>query len=417
MGSHDDGSTFRRAEPGLPTADSDPSAAPTGPKPSPSLSDIEEKYLNPQSDQPAGQHTQFIRMAFAQVQKREKRKSRVVLAGVGILLLLSASYGIYQQYRVRRIDRQAAEFFQSMKAFEVQIVGLRQAAEESGSPGLMASLSAIESQRQASKEQYDAYVRDRGLYRRLRTREDTLIYETARIFGESEFEISSRFIEAIQNEIRSYWLARGESRFLGALERAEENGYTERIVAALQEHGLPPEFFYLALQESEFREKVVGPWTRYGHAKGMWQFIPVTAERYGLNTGTLADTDQQDPNDERLDFELATDAASRYLRDLHGILTQASGLLVMAAYNWGEHRIEPRLDALPEPQDVFREEFSSVPTNPASRNYWAFLSEYEDRMPDQTKDYVIKIFSAAVIGRDPRHFGLDIEDPLAPYLN
>ena len=70
---------------------------------------------------------------------------------------------------------------------------------------------------------------------------------------------------------------------------------------------------------------------------------------------------------------------------------------------------------MPEPRDVFREEFSAIPNNPASRNYWTFLSEYEDRMPEETKDYVIKIFSAAVIGRDPQHFGLDIQNPLAPY--
>jgi membrane-bound lytic murein transglycosylase D len=37
-------------------------------------------------------------------------------------------------------------------------------------------------------------------------------------------------------------------------------------------------------------------------------------------------------------------------------------------------------------------------------------------MPEQTKDYVLKIFSAAVIGQDPRHFGFDFDDPLGPYL-
>jgi len=378
-----------------------------------SLSEIEEKYLNPESDQPAGQRTQFIRMAYAQVQKREKRRTRLILGIVGALLLISAGYGLYQSQRIRRIESQAAELFQLMKRYEVQLVGLRQQAEESGSPELLAQVSSIETTRQAYVENYEAFVRDRGLYRRLKTDEERLIYETARVFGESEFEISSSFIAAVSESIHGYWLVgRGRARLLEALERAEANGYAERISAALQRHGVPPEFFYLALQESDFNARAVGPETRWGRAKGMWQFIPATAERYGLETGSLTATTERDPNDQRLDFELATDAAARYLRDLHGILTQASGLLVMASYNWGEHRVQPRLENLPEPRDVFREEFAGVPEDPASRNYWRFLTEYEDKMPEETKDYVIKIFSAAVIGRDPRAFGLEMENPL-----
>jgi len=383
-----------------------------------SLTEIEERYLNPQSDQPAGQRTQFIRMAFAQVQKRERKKTRLILGVVGLLLLASAAYGVFQRQRVRELDRQAAEFFRLMKSYEVQLVALRQEAERTGSPGLMGQLDAIESARREARESYDAFVRERGIYRRLRTDEERLIYETARLFGESEIEISNSFIEAVLNEIQGYWLSPvGQARFLGALERAERNGYTGRIVDVLRSRGVPPEFFYLALQESEFSVTAVGPETRWGRAKGMWQFIPSTAERYGLNPGSRTGTEEADPNDERLDFDLSTDAAARYLRDLHGILTQASGLLVMAAYNWGEHRILPRLENLPEPRDVFREEFSGVPMDPASRNYWRFLVEYEDRMPPQTKEYVLRIFAAAVIGRDPGHFGLEINNPLAPYLD
>jgi soluble lytic murein transglycosylase-like protein len=357
-------------------------------------------------------------MAFAQVQKKERRKARLVLASVGLLLMISASYGIYQRQRVRAIERQASEFFQLMKSYEVQLVALRQQLEESGSPALAQQLTALDSARRNAMESYEAFVRERGLYRRLRTQEERLIYETARVFGESEFEISNSFIQAVLAEIRDYWLSgSGSGRLLGALRRAEENGYTGRIVETLTSRGVPPEFFYLALQESEFNARAVGPETRWGRAKGMWQFIPATAERYGLRVGSRTNTAEADPNDERLDFALATDAAARYLRDLHGVLTQASGLLVMAAYNWGEHRVLPRLEDLPEPQEVFREEFAGVPTNPGARNYWTFLTQYGDRMPEETKQYVIRIFAAAVIGRDPGYFGLNVENPLGRYVN
>lgn len=383
-----------------------------------SLEEIQEKYLNPESAHPAGDHTRMIRAAYGRVRKRQQRRSTLVLGTVLVFLAAAVAYGLYQRHRVRILDRRAAEVFRTMKSYEVQLVGLRQLAEESGSAGLSDQLSRIDSLRREVVEDYEGYVRDRGLYRKLGSVEERLIFQTARRFGESEFAVSGSFVDAVREEIQGYWLSsRGRARFQEAIARAEEQGYTGRIVDALEREGVPPEFFYLALQESDLKADAVGPETRWGRAKGMWQFIPTTAERYGLDPGPLQDTGLRDPDDDRQDFALASDAAARYLRDLHGVLTQASGLLVMAAYNWGEHRVGPRLENLPTPRDVFQAEFAEVPTNPEARNYWTFLREHGDRMPEETKDYVLKIFSAAVIGQDPAHFGFDFGNPLAPYLN
>jgi len=395
-----------------------PSPRESGAAPELSLSEIEEKYLNPESAQPAGQRTQMIRVAFDRVRKKERRKSSLILGAVLVLLAGSVSYALFQRHRVEVLDRRAAEVFRTIKSYEVQLVSLRQLAEESGSPDLKEQLAKIDSLRHEVMADYDGYVRDRGLYRKLGSTEEQLIFRTARLFGESEFAVSGGFVQAVLEEIEGYWLSPGgRNRFQEAVQRAEQNGYTGRIIEALHRQGVAPEFFYLALQESDFKANAVGPDTRWGRAKGMWQFIPSTAERYGLDPGPLSETAQRDPADERQDFALASDAAARYLRDLHGVLTQASGLLVMAAYNWGEHRVAPRLESLPTPRAVFQAEFAEVPSDPSARNYWTFLSEYGDRMPDQTKDYVIKIFSAAVIGQDPGHFGFDFGNPLEPYVN
>jgi hypothetical protein len=35
-------------------------------------------------------------------------------------------------------------------------------------------------------------------------------------------------------------------------------------------------------------------------------------------------------------------------------------------------------------------------------------------MPKETRDYVMLIFAASVIGEDPKLFGFDFERPLAP---
>ncbi|RWX47880.1 hypothetical protein VT98_11944, partial [Candidatus Electrothrix communis] len=46
------------------------------------------------------------------------------------------------------------------------------------------------------------------------------------------------------------------------------------------------------------------------------------------------------------------------------------------------------------------------------RNFWQFLKKYRKKMPQQTYDYVFYIFSAAVIGDNPRLFGFDFDNPL-----
>jgi hypothetical protein len=43
---------------------------------------------------------------------------------------------------------------------------------------------------------------------------------------------------------------------------------------------------------------------------------------------------------------------------------------------------------------------------------WRVLLEHRDRFPRETYDYVLKVFSAAVIGENPRLYGFDFEPPL-----
>ena len=81
----------------------------------------------------------------------------------------------------------------------------------------------------------------------------------------------------------------------------------------------------------------------------------------------------------------------------------SSGLLVMACYNWGEKRVLPLVQ--------------SMPNNPRERNFWQLLTKYRDKIPPETYDYVFYIASAAVIGEDPKLFGFNFDDPLAKIEN
>lgn len=91
----------------------------------------------------------------------------------------------------------------------------------------------------------------------------------------------------------------------------------ERILA---EEGVPDDFKYLAVAESNLRN-VVSP----ANAKGFWQIRKLAAKEMGLEVN--------DQVDERYHVEKATRAACRYLKQLHkrfGNWTNAS-----AAYNMG----------------------------------------------------------------------------------
>jgi hypothetical protein len=183
------------------------------------------------------------------------------------------------------------------------------------------------------------------------------------------------------------------------LKRAQDAGYPPTIASAFIAQNLPPQYFYLAMQESSFDPYANGDPTRWGIAKGMWQFIPETGQRFGLKIGPLASQRIADPLDDRFNWEKATPAAAKYIKEIYSTDAQASGLLVMASYNWGEYRV---IDLL-----------KKMPADPRQRNFWQLLKLYRERMPLQTYEYVFYIVAAAVIGENPRLFGFPFDNPLA----
>jgi hypothetical protein len=243
---------------------------------------------------------------------------------------------------------------------------------------------------------YERFLTALRVYDPKMTEEQRLILRVSRIFGECELDMPPGFVEEVQNYIKKW---QSSPRLMKAVQSARDHGYTAKITSELLGQNLPPQFFYLALQESDFDPFISGPPTYKGIAKGMWQFIPETAVKYGLRIGPLADFRRPDLSDDRHNWEKATGAAARYLKDIYSTDAQASGLLVIASYNWGEHRVIP----------IIR----SMPANPRERNFWRLLTKYGEKLPKETYDYVYYIFSAAVIGENPKLFGFKFENPLA----
>ena len=114
---------------------------------------------------------------------------------------------------------------------------------------------------------------------------DRLIYRLARVFGECEINMPAGFIDEVKSYIRKW---QSSDRSEKAVRTARENNYVPAIVAAMLGQGLPPQYFYLALQEKVISIRLLlDPKPTKGTLKGMWQLIPETAVKYGLQAGSL----------------------------------------------------------------------------------------------------------------------------------
>ncbi len=351
----------------------------------PSESAIVRRYFARRAPGDIGAHTAALRRAFLNLQKRRTRKYAATLLAVATFGVAASSYAFLLHKRMEMQRAAAEDLFYASKDIELALAKLEGSRDER---------RAQQARHAEFEKQYQDFLKELGIYSDATPEEVQLVYRVAHRFGESEINVPPDFVDAVLTYIR---LWKSSPRLREAMERAERHGYGKRIAETMLEHGLPPEFFYLALQESDLRVEATGPETRFGIAKGMWQFVPGTARDYGLKTGPLVGVRRPDPLDERHDFEKSTRAAARYLRRIYTTDAQASGLLVIASYNWGESNILRLVRSLPE--------------NPRERNFWKLLEEYRKQIPQQTYDYVFSIVSAAVIGEDPELFGFDFESP------
>lgn len=358
-----------------------------------SLTRYIEHYFNDARGE-AGEHTMMVRKAYQKVQKQKSRGYLRIIAVITILFLGAAGFALYKHLQLRKQQALAQELFYQMKDLDVTLAGLEKAVAESGDARLQSDIAKVRGQRKELEKNYDRFVEALDIYNASLSAEDSLILRIARLWGECEVNMPEGFVKEVRAYIRKW---QSTPRLRNAFARAHEFGYAPKIAATMLQHDMPKEFFYLALQESDFDVRRCGPPTRFGIAKGMWQFIPETARRYGLRTGVLLEVDRFDPRDDRHNFEKATAAAAQYLRDIYNTDAQASGLLVMASYNWGENNVKALI--------------RQMPANPRERNFWKLLENSRAKIPQETYDYVFYIFSATVIGENPRLFGFDFERP------
>jgi membrane-bound lytic murein transglycosylase D len=177
------------------------------------------------------------------------------------------------------------------------------------------------------------------------------------------------FIRIFQNSRRN--------EFVGGLVRSGR--YLDLMKKIFREEGVPQDLVYTALIESSFKPNAYS----HARAKGFWQFISGTADRYDLRMDWWVD--------ERSDFEKSTRAAARYLRDLHDMF--GDWYLALAGYNAGENKIAYGIRYT------------------GARTFWELARTHYIRQ--ETKNYVPAILAGMIISKDPKKYGFE-EEPESP---
>jgi membrane-bound lytic murein transglycosylase D len=139
--------------------------------------------------------------------------------------------------------------------------------------------------------------------------------------------------DVVLKELNTY-LGTPEGReFIKASLKRMKN-YRKGIEEKINEYGVPMEFLAIPLIESGYRN--LDETKNKVRCAGIWQFIPSTARAFGLRVDNEVD--------ERLNVDILTDAAMRYL--LSNKLRFNDWQLAVLAYNLGERNVQKTIEKI-----------------------------------------------------------------------
>lgn len=190
-----------------------------------------------------------------------------------------------------------------------------------------------------------------------------------RIRNNLSFEVEQNRRVIVQRN----WYAKHPGYLERVAKRAEPFMYY--ILEELEANNIPVEIALLPIVESAFDPFAYS----HGRASGMWQFVPATGKRFGMQQNWWYDG--------RRDVVASTEGAIKYLTYLNKMF-DGDWLLALAAYNSGEGRV---LKA------VKRNARKGLPTD-----FWSL------DLPKETRAYVPKLLALADLVKRPQDFDLNL---------
>ncbi|PZX59237.1 membrane-bound lytic murein transglycosylase D [Algoriphagus ratkowskyi] len=186
---------------------------------------------------------------------------------------------------------------------------------------------------------------------------------------EMEFELNDRIFSFIQ-----YFTVRNRDYTKMVLARKEL--FFPMFDETMAKHEMPLEIKYLSIIESGLDPQIR---SRVG-AMGLWQFMPATGGMYGMKVNSEVD--------DRMDPELSTDAAAKYLKSLYRMFGDWE--VAMAAYNCGPGNVR-----------------KAIRRSGGKKTFWGIYNY----LPSETRSYVPQVQAMIYILNHLEEHNFYPEDP------
>lgn len=197
------------------------------------------------------------------------------------------------------------------------------------------------------------------------------------VFADKKIDLTRYDVrERFDREISA--IAYQHSFTLLSIKRA--NRYFPVIESILKKNGVPEDFKYLALIESNFNNRAVSP----VKAAGFWQLMPETAKELGLEVS--------DDVDERYDVKKSTEAACVFFKKAYGKF--GDWVIVAASYNAGMGRLT---------EEIQKQQVTEF---------------YDLWLNEETSRYVFRLLAMKAFLKDPKRYGYYLKrDQFYPTVN
>ncbi|WBL41641.1 LysM peptidoglycan-binding domain-containing protein [Algoriphagus halophytocola] len=186
---------------------------------------------------------------------------------------------------------------------------------------------------------------------------------------EMAFELNDRIFSFIQ-----YFTVRNRDYTKMVLARKEQ--FFPMFDQTMAKHEMPLEIKYLSIIESGLDPQIR---SRVG-AMGLWQFMPATGRMYGMEVSSDID--------DRMDPELSTEAAAKYLKSLYRMFGDWE--VAMAAYNCGPGNVR-----------------KAIRRSGGKKTFWGIYNY----LPRETRSYVPQVQAMLYILNHLDEHNFHPEDP------